>query len=274
MDPSDWQGRLGDVWAREWVRTDRSFVGVARALDAAILGAAPDTGTVLDLGCGAGSTSLALAAARPSLAITGIDLSADLIAVARSRGAGQPNLRFEVADIADPSAMPGGGYAMAVSRHGVMFFADPVAAFAAIRSRLEPGAPLIFSCFRSPECNPWATEPLEAIAGAPPRPADTAPGPFAFADPDHVASILHEAGWCEVAKRAVDCRYLAGAGPDPVADAVEFLSRIGPAARALADVPPDDRAAALTRVRAVLERRIVHGAVDFPAAAWIWSARA
>ena len=81
----DWTGRVGHVWAAEWRRTDRSFADLARHLDAAIVHVAPDTGQALDIGCGAGTTSLALAEARPKLAITGIDLSDELVAIARQR---------------------------------------------------------------------------------------------------------------------------------------------------------------------------------------------
>jgi len=274
-DSTQWQTNVGSVWAEEWRRTDRSFADLAPHLEAAILDAAPGTGAVLDIGCGAGSTSLALAAARPTLSVTGIDLSPDLIAVATDRGAALPNARFQVADAADPPPpILGGAHDMAVSRHGVMFFADPVAAFTTLRELLKPGAPLIFSCFQAPERNPWASEIAEAAGGEPLDASGAAPGPFAFADPDHVADVLREAGWSDGHVRDVEYRYIAGEGADPVGDALSFLSRIGPAARALATLPEADRPAALARFHAVLERHRTGDAVTFPAAAWIWTARA
>jgi SAM-dependent methyltransferase len=271
-DAFAWQGRVGDVWAEEWRRTDRSFVDLSRHLDAAIAAAAPSEGRALDIGSGAGGTSLALAAARPSLAIQGLDLSAGLVAVAtqRAAAAGSTNARFALGDAVAP---PGGPYHLAFSRHGVMFFDDPVAAFAAIRAAMTPGAPLIFSCFRAAAENGWAVAVAEAL-GRTVSPPSTAPGPFAFADPDHVAAILAAAGWRDAAPQAIDFTYIAGSGDDPVEDALAFFRRIGPAARALADTPEADRPPMLTELRTMLASRVCSNTVQFPAAAWIWSARA
>lgn len=274
-DAAQWQTNVGSVWAQEWRRTDRSFAGLAPQLEAAILEAAPDAGAVLDIGCGAGSTALALAAARPTLSVIGVDLSPELIAVAGERGAELPNLRFQVADAADPPPpILGGEHDLAISRHGVMFFADPIAAFTTLRSLLKPGAPLVFSCFQAPARNPWASDIAEAVSGAPLGLAGDMPGPFAFADPDHVAEVLGAAGWRDGRVRDVDYTYVAGGGPDPVGDALSFLSRIGPAARALASLGEAERPDALARLHAVLERHRAGDAVTFPAAAWIWTARA
>jgi SAM-dependent methyltransferase len=274
-EAAQWRTDVGSVWAEEWARTDRSFAGVSAALDAAILAAAPETGEVLDIGCGAGGTSIALAKARPTLAVTGVDLSPDLVAVAQERGAALLNLRFQVADAADPPPpVLGTAHALAVSRHGVMFFAHPVAAFTAIRTLLAPGAPLVFSCFQAPARNPWASDVVEAITGEPLGASGDMPGPFAFADPDHVAAVLAEAGWSDASARDLDYTYIAGEGPDPVADAAEFLGRIGPGGRAMATLPEAERPAAHERLRALLERHVTGDTVAFPAAAWIWTARA
>ena len=80
---AEWAGRVGDVWAREWSRTDRSFANLTPHLNNAVLAAAPERGCAIDLGCGAGETSIALATARPDLDVTGVDVSEDLIEVAR-----------------------------------------------------------------------------------------------------------------------------------------------------------------------------------------------
>ena len=82
---NDWAGAVGDVWADEWQRTDRGFAAMTSHLDAAILAAAPQQGRAIDIGCGAGGTSIALAKARPGLTVTGIDLSSALVDTARSR---------------------------------------------------------------------------------------------------------------------------------------------------------------------------------------------
>ena len=147
----EWRGEIGDVWAEEWRRTDRTLAPVNDALVAA---AAAEAGRferrrILDVGCGAGATSLALAAALADAEITGIDLSDALVAAARERaGEGAERLRFEVADAAGLGARRRAGFDLIVSRHGVMFFDDPVAAFAHLRALAGAGARLVFSCFR------------------------------------------------------------------------------------------------------------------------------
>lgn len=269
----DWQGRVGDVWAEEWRRTDRSFADLSRQLDAAIAACAPETGRALDIGCGAGGTSLALAAARPRLAVHGIDLSEGLVAVALRRAgeAGLTNTHFTVADAA--TLPPGPPYDLVLSRHGVMFFADPVAAFAAIRTAMAPGAPMVFSCFRTAAENGWAVALADALGQPVSAPSD-APGPFGFADRERVAAILAAAGWRDAVPRAIDFTYRAGEGKAAADDALGFFRRIGPAARALAEAPTADLPVLLDRLRAMLADRAGGGAVEFGAAAWIWSATA
>ena len=139
----------------------------------------------VDIGCGAGGTSLALAAARPLLSVLGIDLSESLIETARSRASPYPNLSFRAGDATEVADL---GVDLFFSRHGVMFFDDPKAAFTRLRAAARPGARLIFSCFRDYALNPWAAEIVAAIAGTAPPAPGIAPGPFAFADPDHVAA--------------------------------------------------------------------------------------
>jgi len=272
---TEWTGPVGDIWAREWRRTDRSFAGLAPQLQAAILATAPMPGShIVDIGCGAGATSLSLAEALPNAAITGIDISPGLIEIAVRRADRRPGLDFIVAPVETAVA------ALApidcfVSRHGVMFFTDPVAAFTALRAAAAPGARLVFSCFRAAALNPWASEIAAAVLGQPSKPpADYAPSPFAFADPDRPRAILAAAGWLETACSPADFVYRAGEGEDPVADAVDFFTYVGPSAPALRAAEPDVRAAMLDRMTAVVARYRTGNTVDFPAAAWLWSAKA
>lgn len=267
----DWQGRVGDVWAEEWQRTDRSPAEVGEALNAAIMKVAPERGAALDIGCGAGSTALALAAQRPGLSITGVDLSSALIDVARRRGAGVGNLCFEVGDA---QSLAGRGADLLFSRHGVMFFADPVAGFAALRAAAVPGARLVFSCFAPRAQNPWTGVIEAAMGNDPAPPAGYAPGPFGLADPDFTGEVLRQAGWADAAPRAVPFRYVVGAGPEPVEDALGFLSRIGPAARTLADATPERREALRASLRSALTEHVRDDVVAFDGAAWIWTATA
>lgn len=271
----EWQARVGDVWAAEWRRTDRSFADLARQLDAAILEVAPEQGRAADLGCGAGATSLALAAARPSLAIHGIDLSAALVEVARHRTAnrGLANLTFFTSAVPDALA-PHAPLDLAFSRHGVMFFDDPATAFAGIAAALRPGAPLVFSCFRSPRENPWALGTIESVGGRLDPPADYAPGPFALADRAVIERLLGDAGFTEVSIVPADYTYHAGAGADPAADAADFFRHIGPVSKIVAAASEADRPALLSRLREVLAAQVTGDVVDFPAAAWLVTARA
>ena len=272
MDSIGWSGANGDVWAQEWRRTDRSFTDLSWHLDRAIADAMGGQAmTVVDVGCGAGSTALAAAAANAQAQLIGIDISAALITVARDRGASASNCRFVAApvEVAIGEAKP---VDMIVSRHGVMFFDDPRAAFSRLRAAMRPGGRLIFSCFRASPLNAWSKELTAAVDEGPPPGHGYRPGPFAFADDAFVHAVLRDSGWSDVEVRPVDFIYRAGGGDDPVADAVAFFSRIGPAARAMKLADPARRAVIMDAVVDLCHARLHDGHVDFPAAAWIWSA--
>jgi len=274
-EASEWKGRVGDVWAEEWRRTDRALAPVNDALVARVAAQAGAHPAILDIGCGAGTTSLALAKAVPGAEITGIDLSEALIAVACARARGRAGLRFEAGDAARwaPAA---GRFDLIVSRHGVMFFDDPGAAFAHIGSLAAPEAPLVFSCFRDRAENPWvgALGPIferfapEALA-APPPPV----GPFAFADPERIERIVTGAGFAAPSIEAFDFDFVAGAGGDPVADALAFFRRIGPFAALLKALGEEAGGAAADQLAAILAAHRAGGRIAFRAAAWIVSTR-
>lgn len=269
-DKTEWQGRVGRAWAAEWRRTDRGFTGLTDAL-LARAGVHPFR-RALDLGCGAGELSLALARAHGGAELVGLDISEELIAAAKARGGQLANVAFHCADAA---TWDHGGYApdLIVSRHGVMFFDDPPAAFAHLGRIAAPHARMIFSCFRDLAENPWAER---VIALLPPGTATTgdpyAPGPFAFADRRHVEAILQRSGWAAVHHEQVDFAYILGMGDDAVEDAVSYLLAIGPAARAARDLCERDRAAFADRLRGLASANLDHGLVAMRAGAWIVSA--
>jgi SAM-dependent methyltransferase len=267
----DWQGRVGDVWAAESRRTDRSFSELTSHLHGAVMNAAPQIGTAVDIGCGAGETSICLARAKPDLAVVGIDLSEGLLDVARSKAGSLKNVSFVQGDAV--SAIK--DYApvdLYVSRHGVMFFGDPIAAFTAFKTAASPDCGMVFSCFRDWTLNGFAYEMRRLSKDVAPK--EGAPGPFAFADQDLVAGILRNSGWKNYHAEAVDISYVAGEGDDPVEDAVSFMRRIGPASRVIADAEEDRRPALIDELRNICEQHLNGNRVIFPAAAWIWSARA
>lgn len=272
MDGSEWAGPIGDAWAAEWQRTDRTFAGLAPHLNGAAIAAAQEieAKTIIDIGCGAGATSIKLSTALPDARITGIDISAGLVKIAKARAVSLSNLNFATgpveAVVADYVPVD-----LFVSRHGVMFFPDPAVAFAALR-KAAPKGRIVFSCFRAATLNPWASE-IGAEIGVPAPSPGYVPGPFAFADPGFVRSLLEAAGWRDVEAQPVDYNYHAGEGADPVADALSLFERIGPTARLLAAAAPAERAVMIECITTVLERHRSGNMVDFPAAAWIWSAR-
>lgn len=268
-ETNEWTGRVGHAWAEEWRRTDRSFGPLTdRLLDPGATGA---FASAVDIGCGAGELVERLAAAHPDARVEGSDISPELLAVARARCAQFPNVSFAEGDAAawcaDPAARPD----LLVSRHGVMFFADPVAAFAHLRQEAAPEARLRFSCFRARQDNGWVTALMSALPPMPPPDPD-APGPFAFADPGRVSSILSAAGWRDIGFEPVDYPMIVGEGEDAVDEAVAYLQRIGPAARAMVELSADEQAAVRTRLRAMLAERHRGGPLSLPAAAWIVTA--
>ncbi|AKH41226.1 SAM-dependent methyltransferase [Altererythrobacter atlanticus] len=270
-DKFDWAGQAGDSWAAEWRRTDRSFGMLTERL--LRRSREHDFNKVLDIGCGAGEISLAIARSRNHAKVVGVDISPRLIETARERGINHPNASFELADASQ--WMPEEGFApdFLVSRHGVMFFEDPVAAFAHLSSIAAPGAALLFSCFRDLSANSFFTEigkllPRQEKAGDP-----KAPGPFAFADRQHVENILLQGGWHDISFESFDFGMIAGAGSDPIEDAVGYYTTIGPAARMMPMLADEERESFLDDLRGLLEQHCHDGIVLLRAAAWIVSAR-
>lgn len=273
-DASEWAGRVGAAWAQEWRRTDLGFsVLTARLLDPGAIGAFTQA---LDIGCGAGEVSRALAIAYPGAQVLGIDISEDLLAVARARGANLANLAFAHADGARWTAGGQPAPDLLVSRHGVMFFAQPGAAFANLHAQAATGARLRFSCFRSREENEWATGPAAALRQPQTAFDPQAPGPFAFADPDRVRAILTASGWRDAVFDRFDFPMIVGQdrgeSVNAVDDALVYFQHIGPTARIVLDLPEAERGAVLARLRAFLGQHYDAGRVALSAAAWIVTA--
>jgi len=270
-DASEWQGRVGANWAEQWRRTDRSFAPLTERLLQRSREFA--FGSALDIGCGAGELSLALARGRPQCRVVGVDISPPLVATAQERGANLANVSFALGDAAAWQPQPGFAPELLVSRHGVMFFDDPRGAFAHLAQIAAPGAALMFSCFREPAQNPFFTEVTRLLPDASPPADPPAPGPFAFADPARVEAILAAAGWQGMVFDPFDLAMVVGAGADPIGDAATYFATIGPAARAVADMPPDKAERLLDGVRNLARRHSLDGMVALRAATWIVTAR-
>ena len=270
-----WNGKVGETWVKMQERMDRALTPVTAAL---LSLAAPQPGEyVLDIGCGSGETTLVVAGAVGDDGhATGVDISLPLLTRARARAEELLSAAdFIAADAATYSDDP--GFDLIISRFGIMFFADPVTAFANIHGLAAPDGRLCFACWQSPADNGWATFPLTTLASLlPPQPATdpNAPGPFAFADPERVHAILAAAGWTDIAFHALPFTMIIGEGGDPVAAAVDFNLHIGPAARAVRDAGREIEPAARAALAAALACYQSDGAVGLPGAVWLVSARA
>ena len=269
----DWNDVIGRTWATLHERLDRQLGPIGRA---AMAKAEFSPGrSVLDIGCGCGETSLEIAAAIKPGVILGIDISEMLLKIAReaAEAASVANVRFAEAD-AQVEALPHEVFDVLYSRFGVMFFDDPVAAFVNLRTALKPQGRLAFCCWRPPAENIWLSLPMRAVAHLlpPMPPADPdAPGPFAFADPERVSTILDDAGFADVVIEKFD----VATGGDNLEDSVFAAMRMGQVGAALREAGGGSDALK-TEVAAALGQAllpyVVDGVVKLPAAAWIVSA--
>jgi SAM-dependent methyltransferase len=263
-------------WIRNQARYDRMNAPfTALILDAAAL--RPGSG-VLDVGCGCGGTTLAAARLVAPGQAVGLDLSGPMLARARAdaEAAGLGNAVFQQGDAQVHNLEPA-RYDTVISRFGVMFFADPVAAFANMRSAARPAGRLVFVCWQPLAANQWLLVPGAALAEHVPLPAGfgsgDGPGMFAFADPDRIRQILAAAGWQDIEVSSEHVSILVGGGGS-VDDAIEFL-RTGSMGRTMlagADEGTVDRA--IASVRAALAPYADADGVHLGAAVWLVQAAA
>ncbi|AZF07199.1 class I SAM-dependent methyltransferase [Pseudomonas sp. R5-89-07] len=274
---ADWNGKSGEYWVANQARLDAMMAVFGQA---AIEAAAPATGErVLDVGCGAGATSLELAVrVGASGHVLGVDISEPLIGRARTLAPPNAPALFQVAD-ASSAELPEGAFDILFSRFGVMFFDDPVAAFANMRRALKPGGRVAFVCWRGAAENDWVRLPMGALKGIvppPAPPAPEAPGPFSFGDPERVVRILTAAGFTDIAIEPFDAAIPFGAGGTREAaidDAVKMAFEGGPLSRVLADQSDDIRARAAAAVRAAFAGLPGERSVLIDGATWIVTAR-
>ncbi|MFV0280527.1 MAG: class I SAM-dependent methyltransferase [Rhodoblastus sp.] len=267
-----WDGDGGDKWIKGSADVDAN---VAPAQTAAIDLAGIEPGArVLDIGCGCGASTIALAASvGPEGRVLGIDISQAMIAQARKQTRDLPQAECRVADAAREK-FEDEKFDNLFSRFGVMFFGDPTAAFAHLRATLAPGGRLTFVCWRPIVENPWMRTPFNAVckhAPRPPRPGPEDPGPFSFADPQRVTRILTQAGFGapKFTPFDFDMDLALGRGLEA---AVGMAATVGAAGAALTGQPPEIRAAAIEELRRELAPYEKDGRVPLAAAVWIVSA--
>jgi SAM-dependent methyltransferase len=269
-----WNGANGQRWTDRQAEQDVLLAPVSKAL---IDRAAARAGErIIDVGCGCGSTSIALAAlVAPTGSVLGIDISGPMLARARELAPKGAAVDFVQADATvypfDPQS-----FDLLVSRFGVMFFAEPALSFANLRKALRPSGRVAFACWREPRENPWMMAPLQAIYQHVPKlppqgPED--PGPFAFASEARVHGILTNAGYKAIAMERVDLSFdiAIGRGLDA---AVQAAMQIGPGSRALDGHPSETRDAAARSVKEMLKPYVRGDQVPLAGSIWIVTARA
>lgn len=278
-----WNGEVGQRWAASQRVLDSVFAPLTRALfQHAALRAGS---TILDIGCGAGETALiASRQVGPAGHVTALDLSAPLLAIARSRvpleaPAGAP-IDWIEAD-AQGYDLGDAHFEIALSRFGVMFFDDSRAAFANIRRSLVPGGRLVFLCWRSIAENAWVSVPREVVLRLVPDDtplAPGAPGPFRFAEAETPVTLLASSGFRDIACEKLDRSLILGRSGDgsaqaAAASAADLAVDLGPVSRLLRERDPALREGARAELTRTFLAHATAGAVSLGAACWLVSAR-
>jgi SAM-dependent methyltransferase len=270
-----WEDERGRFWAEHAAWFSSLFADVERlVVDAADFRVGE---RVLDVGCGCGDITIAAAeAVGPTGSVLAVDLSADELDVTLARAAHRDLANVEVrradAGVDDLGPDPAD---VLVSRFGVMFFEDPVAAFTHLRAALAPDARLAFACWQAVDRNEWISVAADAIGSVlplDPPPAPGTPGGSAFADPDHVRAVLGGAGFTDIAVEGAEPTIHLG---DAVEDAIAFLGHMDYARSVLSRATETEVDEALDAVRrAVVDRAGPDGRIDLGGAIWLVRARA
>jgi SAM-dependent methyltransferase len=234
-----WNEVAGPRWVSRAEIQEARNIEVARLLLAQIRAVPGER--VLDVGCGPGATALPLAAAvGPGGQVTGIDISEPMLGLLRRRIAEQSisNLPTLLAD-AQTYAFPPASFDVVTSRFGVMFFADPAAAFRNLAGALRPGGRLAMAVWSSIADNVHWKIPYDiavARVGPPAPTAPNAPGPMAFRDPDYVRGFLDQARFADI---KIDKRAFHVVGRSAAAEA-EMAGILGPSGRLLDEKQADE----------------------------------
>jgi SAM-dependent methyltransferase len=273
--PGEQAALWNDAGGRGWVTSQDLIDQVLRPFEDLLVDAiaSEPTSRALDVGCGTGGTTVAVArrlGARGGC--TGIDISEPMVAAARARAQGAGlSVDFIVAD-AQRHPFERAGFDAIFSRFGVMFFDDSVEAFTNLHHSARTGARLRFVVWRSAAENPFMTTAERAAAPLLPhlparRPDE--PGQFALADRDRVRRILEESGWSRTDIQPLDVPCAL-----PESALVRYLSHLGPVGRALQQADDTLRARVLAAVRPAFDPYVQGTDVRFTAACWMASARA
>lgn len=268
-----WNAEQGDFWAKEADTLDSILEPFLAPILGGLSGTTPTQ--IVDVGCGAGSLTLAAKKAFPAAQCTGLDVSAQLLAVARDRAqAAGLDATFVETD-ATTAALSAPADAM-ISRYGIMFFEDPLDAFQKLRTLMVPGGRFSAVCWQEMPKNTWLALPLMAamplLKEPPQKPDPHAPGPFAFADKDRVMGILQEAGWTDVEMAPWRGKLaLPGETLDQVA---QFTTTLGPVASLIKAQELDPEPVTAAVKDAIAAKCGEDGPFALDAASWVLTATA
>jgi SAM-dependent methyltransferase len=270
-DPSNsgqvgaWDGNEGAFWTAQARRFDETLANCHGPFLAAA--AIREGHRVLDVGCGTGQATRDAARVAINGSVLGVDLSSQMIALARDTAAaeGLDNVEFRQAD-AQIHPFENAEFDVAISRMGSMFFGDPIAAFTNLHRALRPEGRLTLLTWQGVSDNEWLTQFRAALAAGRdlPTPPPEAPSPFALADPDRVTAILTTAGFADVSLQSL--HEPMSFGPDPDA-AFDFVSELTGWMREGLDETRRDAALAALRTT-IAEHTGDHG-VTYQSATWI-----
>lgn len=269
-----WDGEAGQGWAERNAQMEQTLGPIG---EAAIEAAGVKKGeAILDVGCGCADTSITLLAKTgPQGRVLGVDISSPMLEVAEQKKQGldsslQPAISFQQAD-ASSHIFDAGSFDLMFSRFGVMFFADPAAAFANIRRALKARGRLAFICWAPVAENDWVTVPMGAALQHLPKPEPlppNAPGPFGLADREFLERTLSEAGYADINISPFKPTMRFGHGMDRER-AADFFIDAGPVSRLLRDAPPELVEPARTAIREALMPFYDGETVNLAGSCWI-----
>ena len=268
---SRWNGSAGRAWVDAQALLDRMFQPFEDMLVEAVR--AKTVRQVLDVGCGTGGVTLALARQLGTGGrCVGVDISEPMVAAAQARAEREDALAGFICADAQSCIFEPASFDMIVSRFGVMFFDAPVAAFANLRRVAREDAELRFIAWRSAEENPFMTTAERAAASLLPNlPArrSNMPGQFAFADRHRISSILQESGWAEIDIQAIDVECMLSEK-----ELIGYFTRLGLVGQALQGLDEPTRGQVLETVRVAFDSYVNDTDVRYTAACWMVGARA